>query len=79
MVKRISNWSLLGILIGLIFSIGTFIRYYIIYQDLSEVVIGVSIGLLIIAVSFIYNRQRSQEHTIDALEEYLVDNKGGKK
>ena len=78
-MKNISNFSILGMAIGIIFAIGSFIRYYIIYQDLSEIVIGVSIGLLIFAVSFIYNTQKSQEHTLDALEEYLADNKGGKK
>jgi len=77
-MKKISNWSILGMAIGIIFAIGSFIRYYIIYQDLSEVVIGFSIGLLIFAVSFLYNKALSQEHTLDALEEYLVD-KGGKK
>ena len=77
-MKKISNWSILGMVIGIIFAIGSFIRYYIIYQDLSEVVIGVSIGLLIFAISFLYNKQRSLEYTLDALEEYL-DDKGGKK
>jgi hypothetical protein len=78
MIKNISNWSILGMLIGAIFSIGSFIRYYIIYSDLSEVTIGVSIGLLIFAISWLYDKQRSQENTLDALEEYLAD-KGGKK
>jgi O-antigen/teichoic acid export membrane protein len=77
-MKRISNFSLLGMAIGIIFALGSFIRYYIIYNDLSEVTIGVSIGVLIFAISFMYNKLLSQEHTIDALEEYLVD-KGGKK
>ena len=78
-MKKISNWSLAGIIIGLVFSLGSFIRYYIIYQDLSEVVIGVFIGLLIMTVSFLYNKQLSQENTILAMEDYLADKQDEKR
>jgi len=75
MVKKISNWSLAGMIVGLIFGLGSFIRYYIIYQDTSEVVIGVLIGLLIMAVSFLYNKLLEHSNELDAMGEYLADNK----
>jgi len=69
-----TNWSSMGILVGAIFSLGSFIRYYIIYQDLSEVVIGVSIGLLICSVSWLYSKYKDLEFKLLAVEDYLADN-----
>ncbi len=72
-MKKISHFTWVGYIIGMIFSIGSFIRYYIIYQDTSAVIIGVLIGFLILAVSFLYNRQLNQGHSIEGIEDYLSD------
>ena len=71
---KLSNWSIFGGIIGIIFAIGSFIRYFIIFSDTSETVIGIFIGVLIIAVSFLYDKQIKQGNTIEDLEEYIVDN-----
>lgn len=70
---KISNWSIVGILAGLTFSIGSFIRYYILYPDLDKAITDVIIGLLICAVSFLYNRLLGQGNNITAIEDFLDD------
>ena len=72
-MKSISKFSWIGIIAGFIYAVGSFVRYYIIYQDLSEVVIGISIGCLIMIVSWLYSEKLKLQHTIDYLEEYLAE------
>lgn len=78
-MKRVSNWSIAGIVVGLVFAIGSFFRYYILPVYHSGEVIEtylistVAIGLLIVAVSWLYHKQKIQGYTILALEDYLAD------
>ena len=70
---KISNWSLLGYVGGAIYAIGSFWRYFVIYQDLSQDILGVSIGLMVMSLAFLYNRQVEQGNSIKAIEAYLSD------
>lgn len=70
---KISNWSLLGYVGGAIYAIGSFVRYYILMPDLSQDILGVSIGLMIMGLAFLYNRQVEQGNSIKAIEAYLSD------
>lgn len=72
-MKKISNWSLAGMAIGGIYAVGAFWRYYVMYPDLSEVVTGVAIGVTIFGLAFMYNKMIEQQHTLEALEEFLAD------
>jgi uncharacterized membrane protein len=74
-MKKISNWSIIGMLAGAIFAGGSFWRYYVMWPDLSQMVIGMSIGTLIIGISWLYNKQLNQGNTITAIENYLADKK----
>jgi len=70
---KISNWSLAGMIAGLIFAVGSFIRYWIYYPDLDRVIVYVIMGILIFAVSFLYNRLIWLGHTLEGVEEYLAN------
>ena len=68
-----SNWSLLGYIVGFVFSVGTFIKYYIMTPDLSQEILGVAIGIIVIGLAFLYNRSVEQGNNIKAMEAYLSD------
>jgi len=70
---KFSKWTICGILTGLIFAVGSFIRYYILYPDVSEMVIGVSIGILIMAVSYLYNQNMRTNNKLTAVEDFIAD------
>jgi len=70
---KISKWSIVGILIGLVFAITSLIRYYILYPDFSEAVIGSVIGLLIMCVAWLYGVNLNLSNRILAIEDYLAE------
>lgn len=72
-MKRISNWSWLGYIIGLVFSLGSFIRYYIIFPDVDKALVYVGIGFIVCGLAWVYNKLQEQGNTLTALEEYLAD------
>lgn len=73
MTKKISNFSLFGLYCGIGFSVLSAIRYFVLYPDLDKAISYVVIGILIIAVSWLYNKQLAQSNTITAIEDYLGD------
>ena len=72
---KISNWSLVGDLIGIVFSAGSFIRYYILYPDLDKALTDIIIGLIICGLAYLYNSRLMQGNKITAIEDYLADKK----
>lgn len=74
-MEKISHWTWLGYIAGTIFAIGSFIRYYIIWPDVSEAITDVLLGVIIIAISWLYNENKQREYSLDAVEEYLADKK----
>lgn len=74
-----SKWASTGVAAGIIYGIGSFWRYYVVYPDLSEAVTGIAIGMLIVAVSFLYQWRIDQSHTLEAIEEYLADKQNERK
>ena len=70
---KTSNWSIVGYIAGAVFGLGSFIRYYIIYPDIDKAITYGIIGLLICAVSWIYNNMLHQSNSITAIEDYLDD------
>ena len=73
-----SRWSILGYLVGVIFGLGTFVQYYVAYPDNDKFVAYTMIAVLIIGVSWLYNKQMQLSNTLTAVEDYLAD-KGRKK
>jgi len=70
---KISNWSLVGYIIGTILIAAAVIRYTIIWSDNSQAFQFISIGILICAVSWLYNKQLKMSNTLLAVEDYLSE------
>jgi len=70
-MKKISNWSLLGIFAGLVFGLGSFVRYFIFYIDYDRALVYSLIGIIIILLSWAYNRLLQLSNRITGLEDYL--------
>jgi len=79
MIKKISNWSILGYIIGIIFSLFSAIRYFLLYPDLDRALVYVGIGIIVCGLAWLYNKQLQHSISIEAINDYLTDNKGGKK
>ena len=72
---KMSHWSWVGILGGVIFILFSGIRYFIIYPDEDKAIAYVIIGVLIMAVSWLYNSQLNLSNRLNAVEDYLADKK----
>jgi len=77
MIKKISNWSILGYIIGILFALFSSIRYFLLYPDLDRALVYVGIGGIICGLSWLYNKQLQHSISIEAINDYLAD--GGKK
>jgi len=70
-MKKMSKWALLGAVLGALFLIMSVIRYYVLYPDMDKCLVYVITGFLVIAVSFLYNRELQMTHDIEHIEDYL--------
>jgi len=72
-MKKVSNWSLLGYILGAAFSIFSGIRYFLIYPDTDRALVYVGIGIIVCGLAFLYNRSVEQGRSIQAVEDYISD------
>ena len=72
-MAKISNWSLLGYLSGITFSLFSGVRYYIFYPDLDRALVYVGLGLVICGLAWLYNRQLELGNSVTAIEDYLSE------
>ena len=72
-MARMSNLSVVGMIAGAIFTALVGLRYFAIYPDLDRAISYGIIGILTIAVSFLYGRLRELENTLLSVENYLAD------
>ena len=72
---RLSNWSLLGYGGGIIFLFTSVVRYWWMYPDIDKVLAYSLIGVLILAVSWLYNKNLALGNKLTAIEDYLSDKK----
>jgi len=70
---RINKLSVIGIISGSVLMLSSWIRYFIIYPDLDKAIIYGTVGVLIIAVAYLYDRLRQAETSLLAVEEYIQD------
>ena len=75
MAKKISNWSLLGYIIGIAFALFSSIRYFLLFPDTDRALVYVGIGIIVCGLSWVYNKLLEHENTIEAMSEYLADKK----
>lgn len=72
-MKQISKWSIVGIGCGLVFSLLSSIRYFVVYPDMDKAVVYTVIGGCICGVSWIYNVLVGHGNRLNAIEEYLAE------
>ena len=72
-MKKPSNFSIAGIIFGIVFAVASFIRYWIIYPNKSEAIADILIGLLIIAVAYLYDSKNNQGNELEAIGNHLAD------
>jgi len=72
-MNKPNNLSLVGFFAGLVFAVGSFLRYYILIHDLDKVMAYVAIGTLICAVSWLYNKVREHQNELDAIGDKVQD------
>jgi len=77
-MKKPSNWSICGMAFGLLFSLLSSIRYFVMYPDEDKAIVYAIIGLIIVGLSWLYNRQLQISNTITAIEDYLADMEKGR-
>jgi len=75
-----TNLSSCGIMFGIILTITTWIRYFVLYPDLDKALFFGLIGLIIIVISWNYagrieldNKIEKLEQTLISVEEWIVD------
>jgi hypothetical protein len=71
----ISHWSMIGYLGGMIFAVGSFVRYYVLYPDFDKVIAYVTLGIVVCCLAFLYNRQLKQSNELTAMGDYLANKK----
>ena len=76
-MKNISNWSIAAIVIGAVFAIGSFWRYYVMYPDIDRMVAYTTLGVVIVFLGWTYNKIVQQGNTLEALEEFIADKTSG--
>lgn len=72
-MMKINNWSKIGMFVGLLIFVGMFVRYFIIYSDVSQGVLFLFAGASLMAFSWLYDVAKRLEARLLDLEEYLVD------
>jgi hypothetical protein len=74
-MKKISNWSLVGYLIGGAFSIFSAIRYFVLYPDTDKAIVYILIGFIICSLAWEYNKQIQLDNSLSYVEDYLAEKK----
>ena len=69
---RTNNRSMVGYIVGLIWAVGFFLRYFIIWNDYSQGIIFVGLGVGLIAFSWLYDMILRINNTLYAVEVHLA-------
>ena len=68
---KIRKISLFGFLLGGIVLVSSYVQWFIKYQDLSQLIFGVSIGLIICVFSYIYSFMKDLKRDFKETDEAL--------
>jgi len=72
-MKKISNFTLVGYIIGITFALFSAVRYFIIWPDTDKALVYVGLGIMVCALAWVYNKLLEHSNEIEAMSEYLVD------
>ena len=67
-----TNLSLAGVLLGIVLTTTTWIRYFVLYPDPDKALFFGLIGLMIIAISWNYAGRIELDEKIDRIEQTLT-------
>ena len=56
---------------GIILSIGSFVRYYVIYSDMDRMLMYVLLGLILSGLGFLYEKYKHLHYKYDSMGEQL--------
>jgi uncharacterized membrane protein len=70
---KTNNWSVLGILVGGLFTILSGLRYFVFWPDTDKALAYCLMGLIVVAISWLYDQQRRMSNVLLAVEDYLAD------
>ena len=68
-----SNWSKLGFVAGFVWAVGFAVRYLFIWEDYSQAIVFVGIGLGLMAFSWTYDKILKLSTSLDIVEEWIDD------
>ena len=72
-MKRISNWSWLGYIIGIAFALFSGVRYFWLLPDTDKALVYVGLGVIVCSIAWIYNKLLEHSNELEAMSEYLAD------
>ena len=76
-MKHQSKFSYVGYGIGFLFILFAGIRYFLLYPDTDRALVYVGLGIIIMAIAWLYSQNLDSHNKITAIEDYLADLKGG--
>lgn len=68
---RIYNISKLGFLIGISIIAASYHRWFVLWNDVSQGMVGISIGIIICGFSYIYNWMKNNEGEIASINKRI--------
>jgi O-antigen/teichoic acid export membrane protein len=68
-----NNWSMSGIAFGILFSLFSAIRYFLLYPDLDKAIVYVLIGAIIIGLAWLYDQMLRIRNRFDYFEDWMQD------
>ena len=72
-MKIESNWSKAGIFCGIVWCLGFAIRYLFIWQDYSQAILFIGLGICVICISWLYDFNLNLRNVVDTIEEHMED------
>jgi len=70
---RTNKFSLAGILAGIVWSIGSFIRYYVLYPDVDKVIAYVLLGGVVCGLAWLYDKYLKIISELNEIQDRIVD------
>lgn len=70
-LREMSKWAISGIIGGFILLVASVVRYGIIYDDYSRLILTCLVGALIMGVSYLYDERLQVIRRLNQIEDWL--------